>query len=101
MAYCKNCGSEISEFANNCPECGAPQEKKQAPAQSGSYGLDNPSFGWGLLAFCLPLVGIILYFVWQNERPRTASMMLKVALISIAISIVSTMFQGCMAASLG
>jgi len=94
MAYCKNCGKEISDYAANCPECGAPQQQRQnVPNQS---GLDSGGFGWGLLGFCIPIVGIVLYFVWKDERPNTAKALIQGALISIAISIFFTIVSACM-----
>ena len=49
---------------------------------------DNGSIGWGILGFCLPLVGIILYFVWKETKPLSAKMAIRGALISVAISAV-------------
>lgn len=47
---------------------------------------DSGSFGWGVLGFCLPIVGIILYFVWKENKPLSAKMAIRGALISVAIS---------------
>lgn len=33
---------------------------------------DRGGFLWGLLGFLIPLVGLILYLVWIDDRPRTA-----------------------------
>lgn len=94
MAYCNNCGKEVSEFASNCPECGNPQNKtSNAPRRS--TAVDTGGFGWGLLGFCIPLVGIVLYFVWKDERPATASVLIKGALISIGISIFLNVVAAC------
>ena len=50
--------------------------------------VDNGGFGWGLLGFCIPLVGLILYLVWKGEKPRTAKAAGKGALISVIIYVV-------------
>ena len=81
MAYCKNCGAEINDQAVVCPRCGVAQETKPAV-------VDNGGFGWGLLGFCIPLVGLILYLVWKGEKPRTAKAAGKGALISVIICVV-------------
>jgi uncharacterized membrane protein YvbJ len=88
MAYCNNCGSEVSEFAANCPECGASQQAKS----SGNVVKANDSggFGWGLLGFCIPLVGLVLYFVWKDERPLTAKALIVGAAIGFGLNIVSS-----------
>ena len=49
--------------------------------------VDNGGFGWGLLGFCIPLVGLILYLVWKDEKPRTAKAAGKGALISVIICV--------------
>lgn len=46
---------------------------------------DIPSFGWGVLGFFFPLVGLILYLVWQQTMPNRARMCGKGALISVIV----------------
>lgn len=89
MPYCTNCGSEVSQFATNCPECG--QRQSGTVNQNRSNHSSQPDvggFGWGLLGFCVPLVGLILYLVWKDERPITAGAAGKGALISVIVSVV-------------
>lgn len=33
---------------------------------------DNGGFLWGLLGCCIPLVGLILFLVWKDNKPKTA-----------------------------
>jgi len=85
MPYCANCGSEVSQFAANCPSCGAPQSnqtnvRRQQP--------DTGGFGWGLLGFCIPIAGLILFLVWNADRPRTAKAAGLGALISVIVGVV-------------
>ena len=63
MAYCKNCGNQIDDNAVVCPFCGAQQQAVINPAA------DTGSFGWSVLGFCIPLVGLILYLVWKDTKP--------------------------------
>lgn len=59
--FCINCGKEVVDNCINCPNCG----KK--------IGIeDNANDGWCCLGCCIPLVGLILYFNWKKERPKTA-----------------------------
>jgi len=37
---------------------------------------DSGSFGWAVLGFFIPLAGLILFFVWKNDRPKSAKMAL-------------------------
>ena len=59
---------ENDQFKNN-----------QAPQPSGS------SFGWAVLGFIFPIVGLILYLVWGTTRPADANAAGKGALISVII----------------
>lgn len=65
MAFCKNCGQEIDDKAVICPKCGVAQETKPEV-------VDNGGFGWGLLGCCIPIVGLILFLVWKDTKPKTA-----------------------------
>ncbi len=85
MAYCKKCGKEISDYARKCEYCGEPVE---VPTQSSNSVEDNGGFGWGLLGFCIPLVGLILFLVWKDEKPVTAKAAGMGALISVIVYIV-------------
>lgn len=50
--------------------------------------VDNGGFGWALLGFCIPLVGLILFLVWKDTKPRTAKSAGKGALVSVIVSAV-------------
>lgn len=81
MAYCKNCGNQIHDQAVICPSCGVAQETKPAV-------VDNGGFGWGLLGCCIPLVGLILFLVWKDTKPKTAKSVGTGALVSVIISVI-------------
>ena len=42
---------------------------------------DKPSIGLNILAFCMPIIGLILYFAWKNTYPKKANSIGKIALI--------------------
>ena len=83
MAYCKNCGTQIDDQAAVCPHCGA--SKVNAPAQPPV--VDNGGFGWGLLGCCIPIVGLILFLVWKDQKPKSAKAAGIGALISVIIGV--------------
>lgn len=66
MAFCKKCGNEVSDGAQTCPHCGETQQ------QTTSEMVDRGGFGWGLLGCCVPIVGLILFLVWRDTKPKTA-----------------------------
>ena len=65
MAYCKNCGAQIDDNAVVCTSCGVAQNT--APAV-----VDKGGFGWGVLGCCIPIVGLILFLVWKDTKPKTS-----------------------------
>ena len=81
--FCHNCGSEIDNRAVICPRCGVPQNNDTGASGSG----DNGGFLWGLLGCCIPIVGLILFLVWKDTKPKTAKAAGIGALISVGISI--------------
>lgn len=65
MAFCRNCGAQIDDQAVVCPKCGVAQG-------AGMSTSDNGGFLWGLLGCCIPLVGLILFLVWKDTKPKTS-----------------------------
>lgn len=63
--FCSNCGKEIDDKASVCIHCGV--STKLAPEV-----VDNGGFGWGILGCCIPLVGLILFLVWKDTKPKTS-----------------------------
>lgn len=49
---------------------------------------DKKSFGFALLGFFLPIVGLVLYIVWKDTMPLKASSAGKGALVSAIVSAV-------------
>ena len=84
MAYCKHCGAQIDDQAAVCPHCGVTQNN--TPAQPSVE--DNGGFGWGILGCCIPIVGLILFLVWKDQRPKTAKAAGIGALVSVIIGVV-------------
>ena len=65
MAFCKNCGNQIEDNAATCPSCGAFQNTTPQVT-------DNGGFLWGLLGCCIPIVGLVLFLVWKDTKPKTS-----------------------------
>lgn len=71
--FCKSCGKEIDDNADVCIHCGVATNKNKASGNA----LDNPSHLAGAASCCFPIVGIILYFMWKDEKPQSASLICK------------------------
>lgn len=79
--FCKNCGEKISEHAEICTHCGVRVKN--------AIGMDKPNWGVNLITLCcIPLVGLIMFFVWKNEKPVAAKSALTFFFISIGIIVV-------------
>lgn len=87
--------SEYMEQSGNAQSQAGPatpppmaQGVQSVPVQAAPNPQDTGSFGWAVLGFFVPLVGLILYLVWKNEKPLTAHRAGKGALISVIVSVV-------------
>ena len=67
-------------------------------AQPAQQVNDSGSIGWGILGFIIPIVGLILFLVWRNTKPKCAKVAGIGALISVCINIVYMVFAGGFAA---
>lgn len=83
--FCKNCGKEIDDNAAVCIHCGVVTNSTPAV-------VDNGGFGWGLLGCCIPIVGLILFLVWKDTKPKTSKAAGIGALVSVGIYILLYLF---------
>lgn len=49
---------------------------------------DNGGFLWGLLGCCIPLVGLILFLVWKDNKPKTAKSAGIGALVGVVVAVI-------------
>lgn len=102
--YCHQCGKEVGD-AKFCPYCGT---KLKAETEEGYYEPihdqsqyqyqyqqppyyrpdDAPHFGYALLSFFIPIVGIILFVIWNQEYPLRAKSCLKGFIAGIIVSVI-------------
>lgn len=80
MKYCSNCGSNVNENAVVCVSCGAAIANTQLTANG-----DTGGFGYALLGFLIPIVGLVLYLIWKDTKPKSASAAGKGALTSVIL----------------
>ena len=50
--------------------------------------VDNGGFLWGLLGCCIPIVGLILFLVWKDTKPKTAKAAGIGALVSVILAVI-------------
>jgi len=82
--YCKNCGKEIDNNLVQCPYCNTPVPQNHINVE------DSGSAWWGVLGCCIPIVGLILYIVWRDTKPKCGKKAGIGALIGFVLGILST-----------
>jgi len=73
MAFCPNCGKEVSPQAFSCPNCGHPLGQ----AQPAIKAADQIGWWWWLFPFFLAWIGgLIAYFALKDRNQKTAEHLL-------------------------
>jgi ribosomal protein L40E len=83
--YCSTCGSIINLEAEICPKCGVRQMAPRSLQQVSDEGA--PGF-LKFFTFFFPIIGIILYFVWMDTKPKAAKEIGKWVIISIVSALI-------------
>lgn len=78
--YCRSCGKNIDDSATYCINCGTRFDNKEVDDQS--------SFGFAVLGFFIPIVGLILFLIYEGKKPKRAKSAGKGALIGFITKIV-------------
>ena len=78
--YCKSCGKNIDDSATYCINCGTRFDNKEVDDQS--------SYGFAILGFIIPIVGLILFLIYEGKKPKRAKLAGKGALIGFITRIV-------------
>ena len=69
-----------------------------APTQNGTAAVEEGgTAGWAILSFFFPIVGLILFIVWKDSKPKSARAAGKGALISVIAVILLYVLIICMA----
>ena len=80
--YCKNCGKNIYDSATYCINCGTRFDNNINETD------DHSSFGFAILGFFIPIVGLILFLIYEGKKPKRAKSAGKGALIGFITKIV-------------
>ena len=66
--YCKYCGRIIDDDSKFCVNCGNNMKNDN----SGTVYDDAPSKGFAILGFFVPIIGLILYLIYERKQPKRA-----------------------------
>ena len=80
--YCKNCGKIIDDSATYCINCGTKFDNNINETD------DRSSFGFAILGFFIPIVGLILFLIYEGKKPKRAKSAGKGALVGFITKIV-------------
>ncbi len=87
--YCTACGKELHNDAVVCMACGVATTNIKGSIVDNEANLA----GWTVLGFFVPIVGLILYLIWKEERPRTSRALGKGAIgYLIFVSVIFTIY---------
>ena len=89
MAFCSNCGKEIDDETDFCPNCGTRviKTEKQTEVKVQTTPEENTT-GFAVIGFLFPMVGLILWAVWKKSNPKRSKSTIKGTLIGFAVGIV-------------
>lgn len=82
--YCKNCGRPVDDTSSYCNNCGARIDNKP----NADVSEDNSNLGFAILGFFIPIVGLILFLIYEEKKPKRAKSAVKGALIGFITEIV-------------
>lgn len=82
--YCKNCGRTVDDTSSYCNNCGARIDNK--PNADASE--DSLSLGFAIFGFFIPIVGLILFLIYEEKKPKRAKSAIKGTLIGFITKIV-------------
>jgi predicted nucleic acid-binding Zn ribbon protein len=82
--YCKYCGKIIDDDSKFCSECG----NSISIENKAGHLSDKSSKGFAILGFFIPIIGLILYLVYEHKQPKRAKSAGKGALIGFITKIV-------------
>lgn len=98
MAFCRNCGKEIDDKAVICVHCGVSTEHNTKKVSEPD--MEDANAGLKVLSFFFPLVGLILFIVYNQSRPTASKSCGIWALIGFGVWLVIYIFRSILFASI-
>ena len=85
MPYCPDCGTQVRETQNICQNCGKSLNFKKDRTKVEE---ENSTLGYAVLGFVMPLVGLVLYLIWLEEKPKASRSAGMGALLSVIFAFI-------------
>jgi hypothetical protein len=93
MKFCSHCGAEIVDDAVICVKCGCSVANTNPQVVGIVNANDAPSSGFSVLGFFFPVIGLLLWIIWNNSSPLKAKSCGKGALFGIIFTIVTAIIM--------
>ena len=85
-------------YAKKAQILAAPPQTQQTSQQNATAAVEEGgTAGWAILSFFFPIVGLILFIVWKDSKPKSARAAGKGALISVIAVILLYVLIFCIA----
>ncbi len=84
--FCSKCGKSIPDDVIFCPECGNTTNQQSMGNTQNTYNNgqpivnDDPNTLANIASCCFPIVGLVLYLVWKDTKPKSSSAVCKWAI---------------------
>lgn len=78
-----------------------PMQQPAQPMYQQPVVNDSGSFGWAVLGFFFPIVGLILFIVWKQSKPKSAKVAGIGALVGFILGIVFSVGANILLAAMG
>lgn len=76
-------------YAKKAQILAAPPQTQQTSQQNATATVEEGgTAGWAILSFFFPIVGLILFIVWKDSKPKSSSAAGKGALIGVIVGAV-------------
>lgn len=85
--FCRQCGHEVESRDKICSYCGANIQPEVSSFRK-EVPVDEGSFGWAILGFFVPIIGLILFIIWRDEKPKSSKQAGVGALVSVILNVV-------------
>lgn len=82
--FCRKCGQPLESDYKVCPFCGTKTDVQPKKSFLSDTNFDDNEIIWAIVGALLPVVGVILFLIWNNEKPLTAKYVGIGALIGFA-----------------
>ncbi len=87
--FCPRCGKEIKNDDTFCPYCGLRfYNRNMIPQNAGVMPNDSPSLLFAFIGFLFPLIGLILFLIYEGKSPKKAKSAGKGAITNVIIKVI-------------